>query len=117
MESMTRLFPERGMAFPLLISEESGEVVERCGRREAWFLCWLVLASDQPTRASVSPSIHPEPVVRMLRFLSSSATQRPRHECGQGVWGSRQQTAGVSVLPRLVFKTCLWKSPISFQKS
>lgn len=36
-ENMTRFFPQRGIAFPLLISEESGEVVERPRRRESWF--------------------------------------------------------------------------------
>lgn len=31
---MTRFFPQRGIAFPLLIPEESGEVVERPRMRE-----------------------------------------------------------------------------------
>lgn len=45
---MTRLFPQRGIAFPLLISEESGEVVERSRRRETWFsLPGLPVVSDK----------------------------------------------------------------------
>lgn len=37
MENMTRFFPQCGIAFPLLISKESGEVVERPSRREICF--------------------------------------------------------------------------------
>lgn len=54
MENMTCFFQERGMAFPLLISKESSEVVERPGRREAWSSPWPALALAPPSRASVS---------------------------------------------------------------
>lgn len=57
MERMTLPELECGMAFPLLISEESGEVVERSRRREARFSSWPVLVSDQPTQAGAATSI------------------------------------------------------------
>ena len=44
---MTLFFPQRGIAFPLLISEESGEVVERPRRRETGSLPGPVWASDK----------------------------------------------------------------------
>lgn len=53
---MTRFFPQRGIAFPLLISEESGEVVERSRRRETWFSPWPALALDKNPRGLSLPS-------------------------------------------------------------
>lgn len=47
MERLTLSELKCGMAFPLLISKESDEVVERPRRRETRFSCWAVLASDQ----------------------------------------------------------------------
>lgn len=58
---MTRFFPQGGIDFPLLIPEESGEVVERPGRRETWFSCWPSWLSTRAPRASVFPSISQQP--------------------------------------------------------
>ena len=55
---MTLFFPQHGIAFPLLISKESGEVVERPRRRETR----PVWASDKRTAGvSVSPPVGQEP--------------------------------------------------------
>lgn len=59
MERLTLPEQECGMAFPLLIAEESGEVVEKTQKagRETWFSYWPISASDQPTRAAAATSV------------------------------------------------------------
>lgn len=57
MERLTLPELKCGMAFPLLISKESDEVVERPRRRETCISCWPVLDSDQPTRAMDATSM------------------------------------------------------------
>lgn len=44
---MTRFFLQSGIDFPLLIPEESGDVVERPRMRETLFIPLAVLALDE----------------------------------------------------------------------
>lgn len=46
-ENMTRFFLQSGIDFPLLIPEESGDVVERPRMRETLFIPLAVLALDE----------------------------------------------------------------------
>lgn len=77
-ENMTLFLPQRGIAFPLLISEESGEVVERRRRRETR----PVWASDKrAAEVSVSPPVGQEPGAVLLRAPSQCGfAKMPR--CG-----------------------------------
>lgn len=77
-ENMTLFLPQRGIAFPLLISEESGEVVERPRRRETR----PVWASDKRAAGvSVSPPVGQEPGAVLLRAPSQCVfAKMPR--CG-----------------------------------
>lgn len=66
------------MAFPLLISKESNEVVERLRRRETCFSCWPGLASDQSTRAMVATTVCQEVGVAMPRVHPALPCEKPR---------------------------------------
>ncbi|KAI4586054.1 hypothetical protein MJG53_003841 [Ovis ammon polii x Ovis aries] len=91
---------QRGIAFPLLISEESGEVVERRRRRETR----PVWASDKRAAAvSVSPPVGQEPGAVLLRAPSQCGfAKMPRvHMALNGTGLGRSEGSQARGLPLL----------------